>query len=444
MPDALRALPGTRLSALMPEPRLTGRQVFAAWWPLAASWLLMGTEMTLVSATIARLADAPFHLAAFGGLVFPMALLVEAPIIMMLAASTALSTDREAFATLLRFCTALGLGLTLLHALLAFTPLYDLVLVTLIGPPEGAIEPGRLGLQWMLPWTWAIGDRRLHQGLLIRFDRSRAVVIGTLVRLAVMGAVLVAGLLHGAVPGVAVAGAALSAGVLAEMVSARVLARPVRAGPLARAAIGEELTLRRLLAFYLPLAVTPILNLVALPLGSASIARMPAPLTNLAAWPATNGLVFMSRSIGIAFNEVVVSLSGRPEARAVLDRFARGLATLMTLALTVVALTPLSGVWFGGVAGLEGDLSDVAQTALPLAVLLPGLTVMVSLYTGRLVYARTTRGIPESVALSLLATTAVLAAGAWLDRLPGVQVTLVAFSVGAAAQILWLRLRQSR
>ena len=425
------------------EPRLTGRQVLTTWWPLAASWLLMGTEMTLISATIARLADAPFHLAAFGGLVFPMALLIEAPIIMMLAASTALSTDRAAFDRLLQFCSGLGLALTLVHALFAFTPLYDHVLVALIDPPAGAIEPGRLGMRWMLPWTWAIGDRRLHQGLLIRFERSRAVVVGTLVRLGVMGAVLCAGLISGTVPGVVVAGAALSAGVLAEMVSARVLARPVLAGPLAAAPVGEALTMRRLLAFYLPLAVTPILNLVALPLGSASIARMPSPLLNLAAWPATNGLVFMSRSVGIAFNEVVVSLSGRAGAVPALDRFARWLALATTAVLGVVALTPLSTLWFGPVAGLDPELLDVARTALPLAVLIPALTVYVSLYTGRLVHARATRGIPESVALSLLVTSGVLLGGALVDLLPGVQVTLVAFTLGAAAQILWLRGRQA-
>ena len=71
------------MSAAAKTP-LTQRQILIAWWPLAASWLLMGMEMSLVSAAIARLPDAKFHLAAFGGIVFPIALLIEAPIIMML------------------------------------------------------------------------------------------------------------------------------------------------------------------------------------------------------------------------------------------------------------------------------------------------------------------------------------------------------------------------
>ena len=98
---------------------------------------------------------------------------------------------------------------------------------------------------------------------------------------------MVVGLLHGDLPGTAVAGGALSMGVVAEMVTARIFAKPVITGPLAEAPLGETLTMRRLLRFYLPLAITPILSLVALPIGSASIARMPMPLANLAAWPPT-------------------------------------------------------------------------------------------------------------------------------------------------------------
>jgi len=69
------------------------RRIAQAWWPLAASWLLMSLEGPMVSAVIARLADPKIHLAAYGGIVFPVALLVESPIIMLLAASTALCKD---------------------------------------------------------------------------------------------------------------------------------------------------------------------------------------------------------------------------------------------------------------------------------------------------------------------------------------------------------------
>ena len=136
---------------------LTPARVLATWWPLAASWLLMGTEMSLVSACIARLDDAAFHLAAFGGLVFPFALIIEAPIIMMLAASTALSRDSDSFRRLQRFMTCLAVILTILHALLAFTPLWEWVVVPALDIPSMVQAPARESFAWLLPWTWAIG-----------------------------------------------------------------------------------------------------------------------------------------------------------------------------------------------------------------------------------------------------------------------------------------------
>src|SRR5690606_29339146 len=181
-------------------------EVWRAWAPLAASWAVMGLEMPVVSAVIARLADPELHLAAYGGVVFPVAhhlaayggvvfpvaLIVEAPVIMLLAASVALARDVASYRLIYRFMMWIGAGLTLLHALLAFTPLFDLVLVPLFDPPAGVVEPARLGLKIMLPWTWAIGYRRFMQGLLIRFGRSHHVSIGTALRLVSVAAVSLA------------------------------------------------------------------------------------------------------------------------------------------------------------------------------------------------------------------------------------------------------------
>lgn len=74
----------------------------------------MGLEQPLVGAVMARLADPTVHLAALGGIVFPLALVIEAPIIMLLAASTALSKHRQAYGLVYRFMMVAGGLLTLL------------------------------------------------------------------------------------------------------------------------------------------------------------------------------------------------------------------------------------------------------------------------------------------------------------------------------------------
>lgn len=418
------------------------RDVFRAWWPLAASWLLMASEPTLIGAFVSRLPNADIHLAAWGGIVFPVALLVEAPIIMMLAASTALSRDWQSYVWLRRATTWSGFALTIVHALLAFTPLYDRLVVAAIGPPEEIVEAGRLGLRLMLPWTWAIADRRFHQGLLIAFGRSRSVGLGTAVRLAVTICALFACYVSGALPGIAVAGLAVSVGVIGEMIAARVSSRAVARGPLRDALPPvDPLRLGRFIGFYLPLALTPLLTLATQPIGSASLSRMPDSLRALAIWPILNGLVFLSGAAGVAHNEVVVHLAGEPGSRPVLRRFLLLLAVGSSALLLLVATTPLLDAYFGGFSDLRDDQVEIVRRVLWVAVPMPALTALRSHLQGLLVHARRTRGVTEAVAVFLVVAIAVLAAGVAQQWNPSLAVILAALVAGSAAQCVWLAWR---
>src|SRR5262245_48494125 len=60
----LGSMKDASLTIIEPAPpgTLSMRNVFSTWWPLAASWLMMGLELPAVSAVIARLADPEIHL----------------------------------------------------------------------------------------------------------------------------------------------------------------------------------------------------------------------------------------------------------------------------------------------------------------------------------------------------------------------------------------------
>ena len=188
---------------------LSTRRVLQTWWPLAASWLLMAAEGPAMGAVVARLAEPRIHLAAWGGIVWPLALLIESPIIMLLSASTALSKDWDSYRKLRRFMMWAGAALTLLHILVACTPLYYLVVVRIIGAPAEIVEPARIGMIIMIPWTWAIAYRRFNQGALIRFGHTRAVGLGTVIRLTAGGTVMAIGYLIHDLPGIVVATGAI-------------------------------------------------------------------------------------------------------------------------------------------------------------------------------------------------------------------------------------------
>jgi progressive ankylosis protein len=415
--------------------------VLGTWLPLAASWLLMGLELPLVSAVMARLPQATVSLAAYGGVVFPCALLIESPIIMLLAASTAVSRDRQAYQLVQRFMYVTGGLLTALHAIMAFTPLFDFVAGTVLRVPPETREPARLGLRLMVPWTLSIAYRRTQQGVLIRFRRPRAVTIGTAVRLGTNAAVLALGAWHGRLPGIAVGAGAVACGVVAEALYAGWAVRPVRKRLMPAVGTGPPLTLGAFLHFYVPLSATPLIGFLAMPLSAGGMARMPLALESLAIWPVLSGVAFTLRSLGFAFNEVVVSQLDHRLPVPALRRFALWLSALTSGALLAAAATPLGALWFGRASALAPDLTKLAARALWIMVPLPALAVWQSWWQGALVHSRRTRGVTESVIALLSATFLVLVAGVAHGNAPGVFFAAAGFTIGNTVQTAWLAWR---
>lgn len=411
--------------------------IIRTWWPLAASWLLMSLEGPAISATIARLANPEINLAAYGGVVFPLALLIEAPVIMLLAASTTLCKDWDSYRKIYRFMMLLSATLTLLHLVVAFTPLFDVFALRVISAPPEILEPARLGLRVMLPWTWSIAYRRFQQGVMIRFGHSRLVGSGTLVRLSVILALLVTGYVTG-LPGILAATAAQAAGVMAEAAYAGIRIQPILRGQVRLAAPAEPLTTREFIHFYLPLALTSLLTLGWQPIASAALGRMLNPLASLAVLPVTSGLVFMFRSVGMAFNEVVVALIDEPHAYRALRRFAFILTSVIALLALLMALPPVSALWFGKVSGLSPDLLRLAQSAFRLAALASLLSPLQSWFQGAILYSRRTRAIPESISAFLLTVLAGLIIGGSLFKVTGLLIAMTSFSLANLAQTIWL------
>jgi hypothetical protein len=414
-----------------------------AWWPLALSWLLMGVEQPAIAAIVARLRDPAENLAAYGGVVFPIALVVEAPIIMLLAASTELCRDREAYRSLRAFTHRAGAVLTCVHLLVAATPLYGWLVQGLLGVPDAVAERAQIGLILLLPWTWSIAWRRFNQGVLIRFGYSRTVGVATGIRLVSVATMLGTGFMLGdRFSGVVVAASAMSVGVIAEAIYVSMRVRKL-VRPKIQTIEPERAVLRgrSFLAFYVPLAMMPIVTLIVQPIGTAAISRMPDVVASLAVWPVVNGLVFVLQSVGLAYNEVVVALLDRERAEAMLRRFTWLLTLATTLLLALLAFTPAADLWFGTVAGLPDRLRTLAAGALWIALPIPGTRVLQSWWGGILVGARRTAAITEAVIVFFVVCTGVLFIGAALQRWSGLETALYGFALGRIFQTTWLAIR---
>ena len=417
-------------------------QIFRTWWPLAASWVLMGFEGPAVAAVVSRMAEPKINLAAWGGVVFPLSLMVEAPIIMMLAASTALCRDWTSYLKLRRFMMGLGAAMTAVHIVMVATPLYYVIVRDIMHAPEEVVEPARLGLFIMIPWTWSIAYRRFHQGILIRFGHSLKIGLGTAVRLFADATVLAIGYFTAELPGVAVAGCGMIAGVVTEALYVHIAVRPTLRDQLRPAPpVAVPLSTRAMLDFYIPLSLTQVLMLIANPIGSAAMGRMPLPLESLAAWQVVGAVRYITGSFGGSYNEVMVALVERERSLRPLRRFAVGIGFFATALLTLLMIPAVSEAIFAGLMDLAAPLPAMVYKSLFLLLPMPAVAVYQSYFQGVILHSRRTRSITESVAIFLGVAAVALIAGVMWGGAAGLYVALGAFVIGELVRTMWLWLR---
>jgi hypothetical protein len=426
------------------QTALSQRRILLTWLPLAASWLLMALESPYISAALARLTEAERMIAAFG-LAMSLSITIESPVISLLATSTALARNRQNYLMLRKFTWHLMIGTTVVQFLLAWTPLFDIVVKGWMGVPASLLDPVRLGLQLMLPWSAAIAWRRFRQGIMIRHGNAGQVGRGTVMRLVASAgsATILAFVFHA--PGIVVGTLALSLGVLAEAVYAHFASAPIvkeRFGHELDSTKHAELSYRELVNFHWPLAASNLLFLFTQPMIAAALARTSNPELNLAAWPVLNGLLFITRAPEMALPEVTIALHEERQSQTALRRFSFVVGATLMIFLALVAFTPLSNFYFHTLIGVTTDLSSIARQGAGLALVMPLAMAFVTTSRGLLTARRITRPQAVAMALELITLGVVLVLGVRFN-LPGLPIAALGMTAALVVEgiYLWLVLR---
>lgn len=388
------------------EKKLTIKKIFVFWYPLSATWLMMAVEGPFIAAVIARLAEPKYNLAAYG-VAFAFALIIEAPVIMMLSASTALVTDHISFTKLKRFTYWLNGILTGLMLLVLLPSVFYFLTIDLMELPEKVARLTHGALWILLPWPGAIGYRRFYQGLLIRHNLTQRVAYGTAIRLISMASAGLTAAFILKLPGAYVGAMALSVGVTVEAIASKVMAwQVVQKLQNTEPAESELLTYNNIFKFYYPLALTSLIALAVQPMITFFLGHSRMPLESLAVLPVINSLIFIFRSFGLSFQEVAITFLGeRNEGFQPLLRFAIILILFVSASLTLINFTPLHDLWFHKISGLTQELTDFSRLPVRILILLPAMSVMLSFQRAILVANRRTGPITTGtiIEVSLIA-----------------------------------------
>ena len=419
--------------------QLSYKKIFYFWLPLAATWLMMSVEGPYLAALIARSPEPKFNLAAYG-VAYSLALIIEAPIIMIMSASVALVRDESSFKKLRNYTYSANVLLTFLMIILVIPNIFYFITENLIGLPAEVSRLTHIATIILIPWPGAIGYRRFYQGLLINNNLTRRVAYGTITRLSAMSLSALGLYIWGSFDGVIIGAVSLTIGVTMEAAASRLMVNQViKKIKLTETPAKDSLTYKEISKFYYPLALTSLIGLGVQPLVTFFVGQSKMALESLAVLPVVTSFVFIFRALGLSYQEVIIALIGeKKEGFNLLLKFALILSGILVLLLGLFAFTPLADFWFKTVSGLSISLTDFARAPLMIMFFFPALTVLISIQRGVLVSAKNTKPITIATATEFLAIVISLFIFVYYMNLVGAVAATIAFVAGRLASNFYL------
>jgi hypothetical protein len=413
-----------------PETDISIKKIFRLWSPLALTWLMIAIEGPFLAAVVARLAMPEINLAAYG-VTISIAILVEAPIIMLMSASTKLVVNSRTYSTTKKFTLLLNGIVTATICLLLISGGMDYIVKELIKLPQNVAELTVKSLYILIPWPAAIGFRRFYQGLLISTGKTKFVAAGTIVRIVSMASIALVLSLTTKLAGALIAATALSAAVTLEAAATRLLSKNAvlhfRGLNSDESLSGKEIWL-----FYYPLALTSVVALAVNPVLSFFLSQSKMPISSLAVFPVVSSFIFMFRgTFGLSFQEISIALfTNYHKKYLTILKFALISATSATAIVLLVALTPINFIWFHTVSGLAFSLCHIARVPLIILSALPALSVLLSLQRSLLIYNKNTAPVSIATAIEVGITIIVMYLGVKYSAYAGATVAAAALLAG--------------
>ena len=203
------------------------------------------------------------------------------------------------------------------------------------------------------------------------------------------------------------------------------------------------LTYRRILAFWVPLAGTWLMMSVEGPFLAAIIARLDAPVTNLAAFGIAFAFAIIIESPVIMLMSASTALVEDRESYVALRRFSYGLSALLTLVQLAILTPPVFSLLASGLS-LPDDVAGLAHGGL--AFMLPWTAAIGyrRFRQGLLIRNGLTRRVAYGTVVRLATMSATALVACQISMLPGAYIGALALSAGVVLEAVASRVMTAR
>lgn len=405
-------------------------RILAVYSPLALSWLVMAVEGPANMGMLGLAHGYEISAAAFT-LVMGLSLFFESPVIDLLSTSTALGSSRQRWHALRRWALLMVGTSFCVHALVAFTPMFDLIVRDLMGVKAEIVEAARRAFQIMTPWSAIVGWRRYLSGMMIRHGVTKPISFGTGVRLLALCVVGFPMVLVFKTAGLMATSCAMVAAVAAETSFIHWVSRRVTSTLPDRP--DEEIGMRELAKFHLPLTASTMVMMSSPVLVTRALAQSANQELTLSGWQTAGSLVWIFRSMTFALPESVISLYSPGAADRLLKKFCLVMGAGLTALMLGFHVSGMDGFWFARFYGADAPTVAVGRLAFLGLSLAPLLGGVMSYYRGVLTAHHVTVARLTAITASLVCLFGGLEAGLAFGW-PGVLVGAFGMTVAQVAE----------
>ncbi|MBS1707533.1 MAG: hypothetical protein JSS65_02300 [Armatimonadetes bacterium] len=398
----------------------------------------MSVEAPVSNFILSLHADPTLATAAFLPMM-AMCMFIESPVIDLLTTSTTLGARRSAYPVLRRYAQLACLWVTLVHALVVFTPLYDLLALRALNLQPDVARTAHGPLMIMTCWAGFVGWRRYLQGLMIRNGETRKIGVGTFLR---MSTVVVSGLIltkstH--LPGLVIVAIGLLASVVAESLYIHWASRPTVALYLRTGHEDDDgsITLASVFKFHLPLVGTMLIVMSLTMVVTAALGKGLDSVVSLAAWQLASSSVWLFRTITFALPEVIISKFEGGKNAQFFFRFSTLVGGACSAVMAVAVLFGIETIAFKEGYQAEPNVVKAASLAFAICVALPLVSAWLSYCRAALTAMHDTSSRFWAIIVDIAVLFGMLQLGLLL-RWPGVVNAGVATTTSLSVEALFL------
>lgn len=420
---------------------VTKKKLFLSWIPLAIMWIVMASEQPMITSFISRLPDATNQLAAFG-YSFALALFIEGPVVQMLSAGTAITKSVNSYKKILKVMNILAIITLAVHLLFCIPILFNYTAEKVFNLPEKLIDSAYWCFVLMIPWSPTIGYRRLWQGIMIKHNRSKFVPIVMYIRITLAFFILFIGLRYLNIRGALLGGLTLSLGVISGMISAFIFAKPILDN--LPQSDSENLNLKQMIHFYMPLAITSWITLGVRPLLNLGITKGLYPIESLAIWPVILAYLFLFTSIGQSLQEIIIAEYKKENIKTIKSFVNNVSISLTLLFIFIYFFKPILNLWFVDVSKLPQELLKYLPISLALLVFLPFISARIAFFRATFVSIRETKSITIGVFINVATLLISIIVLPIYIKVAGVYIASLSYVLSYLFESIFLFLRVNR